>query len=219
MRNQSAKKETNQIRQKLSIKPNIDFQQYSFLASRKNFQSLTCSTQQDSSISNKQFQSLRQLSPTDQHEKTKDQPTKFSSQRLIKMNSREFQDTNKIIKGSFYKKISPQINMNNDNIEVNFVREFNLYNESNPIRENKKNFKIEKEITMQEVFNSKVQVKSSRKLTNDNAQFQAAVSKGILNSYKKLFINSESKNDQVSLGNKNPPLSARTQKINLKQYK
>ena len=29
--------------------------------------------------------------------------------------------------------------MNNDNIEVNFVREFNLYNESNSIRENKKN--------------------------------------------------------------------------------
>lgn len=38
--------------------------------------------------------------------------------------------------------------MNNDNIEVNFVREFNFYNESNPIRENKKNIKIDKEITI-----------------------------------------------------------------------
>ncbi|CAD8061614.1 unnamed protein product [Paramecium primaurelia] len=218
MRNQSAKKETNQIKKKSTIKPNINLQQYSFLATRKNFQSLTCSTQQDSNISNKQFQSLRQLSPTDQAEK-KNQQTKYSSQRLIKMNSKEFQDSNKIMKGSFYKKISPQINMNNDNIEVNFVREFNLYNESNSIRENQKNVQIDKEITIQEVFNSKVQVKSSRKLTNDNAQFQAAVGKGILNSYKKLFINSESKNDQVSLCSKNQPLSARTQKINLKQYK
>lgn len=59
--------------------------------------------------------------------------------------------------------------MNNDNIEVNFVREFNLYNESNAIRDYKKNVLIDKEIPIQEVFNSKVQVKSTRKLTNDNA--------------------------------------------------
>ncbi|CAD8081456.1 unnamed protein product [Paramecium sonneborni] len=219
MRNQSVKKETSLKSKKQSIKANIDFQKYSFMASRKNFQSLTCSTQQDSNSSNLQFQSFRQFSPSDQVEKIKEHTTKFSSQKLIKMNSREYQDPCKIKQGVIYKKISPQINQNQDNIEVTFVRKFNLYNKSNQMNENKKSFRMDKEITIQEISNPKVQVKSTRKLTNDNAQFQAAVSQGIMSCYKTLFINAESKKDQISLSITNQPLSARTQKINLRQYK
>ncbi|CAD8080034.1 unnamed protein product [Paramecium sonneborni] len=220
MRNQSVKQETSLITKKKYIKAKIDFQKYSFMENRQNYQSLTCSTQQDSnSSSNIQFQSLRQLSPTDQADKIKDQPIKISSQKLIKMNSREFQDPNKIKKGGFYKKISPQVNLNHDNIEVTFVRGFNLYNESDRMEEKKKSLKIDKEVTIQEISNPKVQVKSSRRFTNDNAQFQASVNKGILSCYKTLFLKDQPKKDQISLCFTNQPLSARTQKINLKQYK
>lgn len=96
--------------------------------------------------------------------------------------------------------------MNDDNIEVNFVREVNSYSEANKqeftkkIQETKQTKKTE---TVQEIVNSKVFIKNSKKPEPKHALFKAPISKGLLSNYKNCFVNPNLKTEKVTISNSN----------------
>lgn len=86
--------------------------------------------------------------------------------------------------------------MNEDNIEVNFVREVNLYNETSKQEFLKKVQETNKNQTVQEIVNSKVFIKNTKKPEPKPALFKAQIGKGLLSNYKNCFVNANLKTEK-----------------------